>query len=142
MQEQHQFEYGGVTYLMTPANAMSSWQALKNALRLLQGVDLSQINSGKLEVIGASFISTALANLGDPSVKALEEIVLKHTVYQGEQGNQRLSDNPDRHFNRYRSHLIPVLMEGLKYQFGGFFSGGGELLKGIITTIPTINSKA
>ncbi|MBN6711141.1 hypothetical protein JFL47_07845 [Haemophilus haemoglobinophilus] len=142
MQEQHQFEYGGVTYLMTPANAMSSWQALKNALRLLQGVDLSQINSGKLEVIGASFISTALANLGDPSVKALEEIVLKHTVYQGEQGNQRLSDNPDRHFNRYRSHLIPVLMEGLKYQFGGFFSGGGELLKGIIATIPTINSKA
>lgn len=128
MESQKQFEHNGVVYLMTPANAMTSWAALKNALRLLQGVNFANLGNTKVEELGASLISVVLSNLGDPSVKVLEDIVLKHTVCQSVEGNYRLSDNPDRHFNQYRANLVPVLVEGLKYQFGDFFSGGGALL--------------
>lgn len=128
MEQQKAFELDGVEYVMTPANAMSSWVALKNALKLAEGFQLD-FSSGDKQKIGLNVLQNLLANLGDPSVQALEEIVLKHTVCKSEGKSYRLSDNPDRHFNQYRGHLIPILIEGVKYQFADFFSGGGGLLK-------------
>ncbi|HDR0739445.1 putative phage tail assembly chaperone [Pasteurella multocida] len=132
MELQHEFELNGVRYVMTPANAMGAWSAIKNALKLVQGVDLSSVKAGEKEQVGYAILTHLLSCLGDPSVKALEDIVLKHTTCCVDGSRYRLSDNPDKHFNQYRSHLIQVLVEGVKYQFADFFSGGGGLLPSIL----------
>lgn len=129
MEQVHQFDIDGVSYKMTPANAMAAWSAVKNALKLLNGVNLSGADN---KAMGASVLTGILANLGDPSVKALEDIIYKHTVAIVESGEPyRLSDKFDAHFNQYRSHLLEVLQKGLIYQFADFFKGGGGLLKNI-----------
>lgn len=126
--ESKQINIENITYTMTPANAMTAWTALKNAMKLLQAVDLS---SGDTKKLGASVLTTVLANLGDPSIKELEDIVLKHTSCEQDGKLYRLSERFDSHFNQHRGHLIPILKEGLVYQFADFFIGGGRLLSNI-----------
>nr|DAS26424.1 MAG TPA: tail assembly chaperone protein [Caudoviricetes sp.] len=118
-----------VTYTMTPANAMVAWTALKNAMKLFQSVDLSSLGDSKK--LGANVLTTVLANLGDQSIKSLEDIVLKHTSCEQDGKQYRLSERFDSHFNQHRGHLLPVLKEGLVYQFADFFIGGGGLLSNI-----------
>ncbi|WP_230873131.1 putative phage tail assembly chaperone [Xylella fastidiosa] len=38
MNNEHRFEIEGLTYVMTPANAMAAWQSLKRAGVLLRGI--------------------------------------------------------------------------------------------------------
>ncbi|OOF40940.1 hypothetical protein BKK47_02610 [Rodentibacter mrazii] len=133
MDQSKQITIENVTYTMTPANAMAAWTALKNAMKLLQSVDLSSLGDGKK--LGANVLTTVLANLGDPSVKALEDIVLKHTSCEQDGKQYRLSERFDSHFNQYRGHLIPVLKEGLMYQFADFFIGGGGLLNSMANNL-------
>ena len=127
--------------MMTPCNAGAAWAAIKNALKLLQSVQGINVNATTPEGhsgVGIAVIGAVLSNLGDPSVKALEDIIYKHTVAQaGESKPYRLSDVFDKHFNQYRSHLLPVLKEGLIYQFADFFTGGAQLLN--ITARQTTN---
>lgn len=127
MEQELKLDLDGVSYTMTPANAMSSWMALKNAMKLAQGLSLSGVFGKDKQQAGAELLQGVLANLGTPEVKALEDIVLKHTVCSLDGKNYRLSDNPDKHFNQYRHHLIPILVQGVKYQFGDFFNVGGML---------------
>lgn len=129
MEQVKQFTIEDVTYTMTPANAMAAWTALKNAMKLLQSVDLSALGGSKK--LGAGILTTVVANLGDPSVKELENIVLTHTACEQDGQRYRLSERFDSHFNKYRGHLITVLKEGLTYQFADFFIGGGGLLTNI-----------
>lgn len=129
MEQVKQFTIEDVTYTMTPANAMSAWTALKNAMKLLQSVDLSALGDSKK--LGVGVLTTVLANLGDSSVKELENIVLSHTACEQDGQKYRLSERFDSHFNKYRGHLITVLKEGLTYQFADFFIGGGGLLNNI-----------
>ena len=141
MEQQKQFELDGVVYMMTPCNAGTAWAAIKNALKLLQAVQGINVNATPQDEhsgIGIAVIGAVLSNLGDPSVKALEDIIYKHTVAQtGEDKPYRLSDAFDKHFNQYRSHLLPMLKEGLIYQFADFFTGGAQLLN--ITARQTTN---
>lgn len=129
MEQVKQFTIEDVTYTMTPANAMSAWTALKNAMKLLQSVDLSALGDSKK--LGVGVLTTVLANLGDSSVKELENIVLSHTACEQDGQKYRLSERFDSHFNKHRDHLIAVLKEGLTYQFADFFIGGGGLLNNI-----------
>lgn len=129
MEQVKQFTIEDVTYTMTPANAMSAWTALKNAMKLLQSVDLSVLGDSKK--LGVGVLTTVLANLGDSSVKELEHIVLSHTACEQDGQKYRLSERFDSHFNKHRGHLITVLKEGLTYQFADFFIGGGGLLNNI-----------
>lgn len=133
MEQSKQFTLENITYTMTPANAAASWSALKEALKLVQHVDLSSLGKEKGN-IGASMLMAILANLGDPSIKALEDIVLKHTSCEKDGQLYRLSERFDAHFNQHRGHLLSVLKEGLVYQFADFFIGGGGLLN---ATLPT-----
>lgn len=137
MEQSKQFTLEDTTYTMTPANAMAAWTALKNAMKLLQAVDLSTLSADKnsAKKIGTNVLTTVLANLGDPSIKTLEDIVLKHTACEQDGKQYRLSERFDSHFNQHRGHLIPVLKEGLMYQFADFFIGGGGLLKGMLEKI-------
>ncbi|MBN6075804.1 hypothetical protein HYE60_11220 [Aggregatibacter actinomycetemcomitans] len=137
MEQSKQFTLEDITYNMTLANATASWSALKNALKLVQHVDLSNIGNGKGN-IGANMLTAILANLGDPSIKALEDIVLKHTSCEQDGKQYRLSERFDAHFNQHRGHLLPVLKEGLVYQFADFFIGGGGLLSSML---PNLNLK-
>ncbi|WP_071058733.1 phage tail assembly chaperone [Pelistega sp. MC2] len=148
MTETHAIELDNVTYTMTPANAMASWSALKIALGLLSTVDFSSTNvaseddeslndedkaKANQQRLGLTIITSLASNLGHPAVKQMEDIVLRHTSAQIDGGKPyRLSNDLDSHFNKYRSHLITVLITGLKYQFGDFFSGGGGLLSNIL----------
>ena len=124
MEQVKQFTIEDVTYTMTPANAMSAWTALKNAMKLLQSVDLSALGDSKKLGVG-------VLTLGDSSVKELENIVLSHTACEQDGQKYRLSERFDSHFNKHRGHLITVLKEGLTYQFADFFIGGGGLLNNI-----------
>ena len=62
MEQSKQFTLEDITYNMTPANAAVAWAALKNALKLVQHVDLS--NLGNAGNIGANMLTAILANLG------------------------------------------------------------------------------
>lgn len=132
MESQKQFEIDGVGYTMTPCNAGAAWAAIKNALKLLQsvqGININPANPNERSRVGVAVLGVVLSNLGDPSVKALEDIIYKHTVAQTTDDKPyRLSDAFDKHFNQYRGHLLPVLKEGLIYQFADFFTGGAQLL--------------
>lgn len=135
MEQEKRFELDGVQYVMTPANAMASWTAIKKALGIAQSIQIQSM-SGDKQKVGLEVIQALLANLGDPRIQTIEELVIKHTVCSLNGQNYRLSDNPDRHFNQYRGHLIPVLVEGVKYQFGDFFSGGGKSLMSMLSLSP------
>lgn len=153
MIEAHKIDLDNVTYTMTPANAMASWSALKTALALLSTVDFSSANvdtedddslsdeekaKANQQRLGLIILTTLAGNLGHPSVKQMEDIVLKHTSAQIDGGKPyRISNDLDSHFNKYRHHLITVLISGLKYQFGDFFSGGGGLLSNILPSTTT-----
>ncbi len=115
----HQFELDGITYRMTPANAMAGWAALKQAGKLLEGIKVSPNQDGNLE------IGTLLAHLGSPQVAEIERLIYEHTTVQTNQDKPfRLSHQLETHFNQHRSHLIRVLLEGCKVQFADFFKGG------------------
>ena len=135
MEQSKQFTLEDITYNMTPANATASWAALKNALKLVQHVDLSNIGKEKGNNVGANMLTAILANLGDPSIKALEDIVLKHTSCEQDGKQYRLSERFDAHFNQHRGHLLPVLKEGLVYQLADFFIVGGGLLSSMLANL-------
>jgi hypothetical protein len=134
MERELKFNIDGVQYVMTPSNAMSSWNALKRAASLFKGVDIEEVkgatgNDGKTSVA----IGTLISNLGDPAVAEVEAIVFASTVVQASgKPAFRLSDDLDGHFNQHRAHLFEVLVKGVKYQFGDFFAGGMAALKGLM----------
>lgn len=139
MEKEFKFELDGVQYLMTPSNAFTAWSALKKALKLVQGVDLSGIATLKdKKQIGFATLTTLLSNLDSPAVQAIEDMVLHHTTVKiGDDKPFRLSDRKDQHLNDYRHHLINLLVSGVKYQFGDFFKGGSGLLPSI--NLPEMN---
>jgi hypothetical protein len=133
MERELKFPIDGVQYVMTPANAMSSWNALKRAASLLKGVDIEEVKQGAGQEGKTSVaIGTLLSNLGEPAVAEIEAIVFASTVAQVESRRYRLSDELDSHFNQHRSHLVRVLMEGVKYQYADFFAGGMAALKDLL----------
>lgn len=137
MQQELVFSLDEVEYRMTPANAMGAWNALKNALKLASHIQLS----GESNKLGEAMLTGLLAHLGDPSIKAIEDIVLQHTVVNLNGTQYRLSNQLDKHFNQYRGHLLTVLVKGVRYQFADFFTAGGTLLSDMLPSInPLQNS--
>ncbi len=130
MEQQFEFELDGVRYVMTPANAFKAWNVLKKALKIAQGVSVNGSKTGK--TLGGELLAQILANLGDPSVKEVEDLVLSHATASVDGKTYRLSDRLEPHFNQYRHHLIGVLVRGVKYQFADFFKNGQTLLKDIL----------
>ncbi len=128
MNAEHRINLDGISYVMRPANAMPAWNALKKAARLLQGVKIERGEGSESLAIGA-----ILANLGDPVVAEIEALVLQHVNAQPEEGAAfRLADRADAHFNQHRGHLLPLLIEGVKYQFGDFFVAAMPALSAIL----------
>ncbi|AKJ42830.1 phage tail assembly chaperone [Pragia fontium] len=125
MEMKQEFSVDDVTYVMTPANAVAAWSALKKAASLLRGLEFGH---GQQPVS----IGTLLSNLGDPVVNDIEKLVFEHTSVSIEGNAFKLSNKVNEHFNKYRSHMINVLVEGVKYQFSDFFSGGESLLSGLL----------
>ena len=130
MEQQFEFELDSVRYVMTPANAFKAWNVLKKALKIAQGVSVNGSKTGK--TLGSELLAQILANLGDPSVKEVEDLVLSHATASVDGKTYRLSDRLEPHFNQYRHHLIGVLARGVKYQFADFFKNGQTLLKDIL----------
>ena len=122
----HEFNIDNVKYLMNPINAVPAWNALKKAATLLQGVDLTKGESG---AVGA-----LLASLGDPIVADIEKMILDHTVITDEDGipHKLIMAKVNDHFNKHRTHMVQVLMEGVKYQFTPFFAGGAGQFMSLI----------
>lgn len=125
MEKQLDIELDGVRYVMTPADAVSAWNALKSAGALLQGMQASGFGSAEnvdQTAIVTAAISTILSNLGRPEVVQLEKIVWGATVTSVDDAKPyRIRDKFNEHFNEYRGHLLPLLMAGIKYQFSDFF---------------------
>lgn len=133
MERELKFSIDGVQYVMTPSNAMASWNALKRAASLFKGVDIEEVKKGAGQEGKTSVaIGTLLSNLGEPAVADIEVIVYGSTVANVGGKMYRLSDELDSHFNQYRGHLFRVLVEGVKYQYGDFFAGGMAAFKGLV----------
>jgi hypothetical protein len=120
MEQEYRLELGDATYVMRPCNATAAWHALKDAGSLFKGIALDTHGDGKSTLD----IGSLLGNLGDPAMERIEKIVYEHTTVSKEGKSYRLSDKVDTHFNEHRGDMIPVLIEGIKYQFQGFFSNG------------------
>ncbi|AWQ84162.1 TPA: hypothetical protein RQ911_002014 [Pseudomonas aeruginosa] len=126
MNQEHRLTLDQVTYLMRPANALPAWNALKKAARLLQGLELGE--GSESAALGA-----ILGNLGDPVVAEVEQLVLQHINVQPQDGQAfRLVDRLDTHFNQHRAHLLPLLIEGVKYQFADFFGAAMPALAKVL----------
>jgi len=136
MDKDHRFEIDGVGYIMTPANAVPAWNALKRAARLLKDVDINDIKPPDAESGGRQTsvaIGALLANLGDPAVSDIETLIYEHTNVKAGSGEPfRLINKLNEHLNAHRSHMLRILMEGVKYQFSDFFAGGMASLKGLM----------
>ncbi|MGY0342421.1 phage tail assembly chaperone [Xylella fastidiosa] len=132
MNNEHRFEIEGLTYLMTPANAMAAWQSLKRAGVLLRGMDADALANAQGTASVA--LGTLLSHLGDPAVTEIEALVFEQTAIKTPEGTTyRLSpDRLNEHFNTRRTHLLRVLMEGVKYQYSDFFVGGMAAFQDLI----------
>lgn len=115
-------EMDGISYFLTPANAISAWNALKKAGSLLKGASVDAADS-------SSAITALLSNLGDPALKDVEDLIYRNITVQGNGETFKLIDNLNEHFNKYRAHMVPLLVEGAAYQFSDFFKGGMNSLK-------------
>lgn len=120
-----------VEYRMNLGNGLKSWAALKKAGKLFKGIgtadimedDKKTVNQGKLILV---IIDVVLDNAGSPEFADLETIVFNNTVVNIEGSRPyKLSDNKDVHFNKYRSHIFPILKEGIVFQFADFIKGNG-----------------
>lgn len=115
-------EMDGVSYFLTPANAISAWNALKKAGALLKGASIDTEDS-------SSAITALLSNLGDPALKDVEDLIYKNITVQADGNSFKLIDHLNEHFNKHRAHMVPLLVEGAAYQFTDFFIGGMNSLK-------------
>ncbi|WP_230951277.1 phage tail assembly chaperone [Xylella fastidiosa] len=79
-------------------------------------------------------LGTLLSHLGDPAVTEIEALVFEQTAIKTPEGTTyRLSsDRLNEHFNTRRTHLLRVLMEGVKYQYSDFFVGGMAAFQDLI----------
>lgn len=127
------FKLDDVEYRMNLGNAIKSWAALKKAGKLFKGIgaadvledDKKTINKGKMMM---TILDVVLDNAGSDEFNAIEAIVFNNTIINKDDEKPfKLSDKKETHFNEYRSHILPVLKQGVVFQFADFFKGNGLL---------------
>ena len=129
MEAEKKIELDGCTYIMRPANAIASWNALKAAGAVFKGMELEQPAKGQDLGKSKIDIGAILGNLGDPAIAKIERIVFDHTNVQVAGENPfRLADRLETHFNDRRGDLIPVLVAGIQYQYADFFTSAAPTL--------------
>lgn len=120
-----------VEYRMNLGNGLKSWAALKKAGKLFKGIgtadimedDKKTVNQGKLLMV---LLDVVLDNAGSPEFADLETIVFNNTVVNIEGSKPyKLAENKEVHFNKFRSHIFPILKNGIVYQFADFIKGNG-----------------
>jgi len=109
----------GVSYIYSMANAEPAYKAFKAACAVIK--DASK-DSDILAVIAS--------NIGHPAIDNCEKLVRNNLVVSvpkdnGEVETFKVNDRFDSHFNKHRKHLLVVMFNGLKYQFGDFFDMSG-----------------
>lgn len=118
------FTLDDVTYALTLAAAEPAWDMLMTVGPMLQDLSLTVGADNKIHEWPVGRI---LQGLGSPEFRELRVFLLKHTAAQ-RAGAQpfRLEDEGARaaHFNKYRSHFVPLLARGFMFQFSDFFAGG------------------
>lgn len=114
-------------YRFEKANASKCWGAVKSALKIVGDINFSINGKEDSQSMGLNIFKGVLANLGDPAVKELENLILSHTLFVDEK-SYRLSDSFNEHFNKYPQDLFKVLIEGAKFQLLPFFPNGEKLL--------------
>ncbi|QEG07772.1 hypothetical protein [Salmonella phage SE4] len=129
MTEPKSFDIDGVTYNMNLANALPAWAVLKKAGKLFKGIGGADIVGKDNKVDGKKamlvILDAVLDNAGSDEVTAIEDLIFKNTVVVVNGTPRKLGDIKDQHFNQYRSHILPILKEGLLFQFADFFKGNG-----------------
>lgn len=115
-------------YRFEKANASKCWGAIKSALEIVGDINFSINGKDDSQAMGLNIFKGVLANLGNPALKELENLILSHTTFVEGKG-YRLSDNFNEHFNEYPQDLFKVLIEGAKFQLLPFFPNGEKLLK-------------
>lgn len=111
-----------VKYTHNLANASAGWKAFKSATGALAGASLQ-----------SDLLSVLVSALGSQHTQAAEDLVWSNVVVQiDNEPPFKLHNKFDEHFNKHRAHLVKVLVEGVKVQFGPFFNASelGNLMEG------------
>lgn len=128
MEQRKELELDGVKYFMTPANAYTAWENLQLLLGAIGRSKMDHPGDGSIsQVIGLAF-----SVMDKPELAAVQRMVFEYTVVKIENDMPaKLNDCGETHFNKYRSHLPVLLVEGAQYQFGDFFTGIRNVLAGL-----------
>lgn len=126
-------ELDNVTYRFRYINASKAWNLITSTLSTLKSDDLKSIEvdtegdaTGNIAILGA-----VLSKINTPEFKHVQQEVLNHVTFTIDGQTSKLdSTNFDTHFNQYRSHLLRVLIAGVKFQFYPFFKDGLGFLAG------------
>ncbi len=106
-------EIDGVIYTHNLANAISSWNAFKQAAGALKNANPD-----------ADLIAIVAGAIGDPCVKTAEQLVWDNVIVTLPDGNSyKLKDQIQTHFNSRRKHLVKVFAAGVRFQYEDFFDG-------------------
>lgn len=115
-------QIGNVKYTHNLANASAAWKAFKAATGALRGASLQD-----------DLLGVLVSALGSNHTQLAEDLVWDNVVVQVDSDPPfKLQHKFDEHFNKHRDHLVHVLVEGIKVQFGPFFNADalGKLMEG------------
>lgn len=128
MMESEIFEINGVSYELRKANF---FEARK------MGFSLLSVLKGAMGADGGFDFGVILGNLNNKEVEDVQNFILKYATADGVKLTSSIEI--EKHFNNHRDNYFPLMIEGLKYHFAGFFPNGSELVKNINISNLTAN---
>lgn len=108
-----------VSYIYSMANAEPAYKAFKAACAVIKDANKD-----------SDILAVIASNIGHPAIENCEKLVranliVSTTKEDGAVDTFKVNDRFDSHFNKHRKHLLVVMFNGLKYQFGDFFDMSG-----------------
>ncbi|MBR8464279.1 hypothetical protein KDD93_06855 [Campylobacter sp. faydin G-24] len=107
-------DINGLNYTLRQANFFETKGQFSKLLSIAK--EAVKMQGANLDVD----IGQIIANIGSETFNGVESFVLKYASVTDESGREILFKNraeAQTHFNKHRSHYIPLMIEGLKYHF-------------------------
>lgn len=114
-------EKDNITYEHRHSNFVEAKTHAMKLLGMLKGC--IAINGEQVDID----VGGVLANIGSPDMQGVEKFILKWVVAKDADNNVIQLDKVDvfnTHFNTYRSHYYPLIVNGLIFHFADFLPDG------------------
>lgn len=114
-------EKDNITYEHRHSNFIEAKTHAMKLLGMLKGCIAMNGEQVDIDVGGV------LANIGSTEMQGIEKFILKWVIAKDADGNVIQLDKVDvfnTHFNTYRSHYYPLIVNGLVFHFADFLPDG------------------